>query len=87
MGASTLDVVRLLMWQFTVPVLWAIAIALPIGFFLMDGWLRGFAYHIDLSAWTFAIAATIALAIAWFTVSFQTFMVARAKPIGALRYE
>ena len=31
MGASTFDVVRLLMWQFTVPVLWAMAIALPIG--------------------------------------------------------
>ena len=86
-GASTFDVVRLLMWQFTIPVLFAIVIALPIGFLLMTRWLNGFVYHVELSAWLLAAAAIAALAIAWFTVSFQTFMVARAKPIGALRYE
>ena len=87
MGASTLDVVRLLMWQFTVPVLWAMAIALPVGFLLMQRWLQGFAYHIDLTAWPFVTAAATALLIAWFTVSFQSFTVARAKPVEALRYE
>jgi putative ABC transport system permease protein len=87
MGATTFDVVKLLLWQFTIPVLWAIVIALPAGFLIMDHWLHGFAYHVDLTPWTFVFAAAAALAIAWFAVSFQTFMVARAKPIGALRYE
>jgi putative ABC transport system permease protein len=87
MGASTFDVVRLLMWQFTAPVLWAMAIALPLGFLLMQRWLQGFAYRIDLTAWPFVLAGTAALLIAWFTVSFQAFTVARAKPIEALRYE
>ncbi len=87
MGASTGDVVRLLVWQFTIPVLWSIAIALPVGFLAMDGWLHGFAYHVDLPAWTFALAAVAAVAIAWSTVAWHAFVVARAKPAGALRYE
>lgn len=87
MGATTLDVVKLLLWQFTIPVLAAIAIALPLSFLIMDHWLHGFPYHVELTPWTFALAAGATLAIAWISVSFQTFMVARAKPIGALRYE
>ena len=87
MGASTSDVVRLLVWQFTIPVLCAIAIALPLDFLAMDQWLHGFVYHVELSAWTFLLAAAAALVIAWLTVSYQAFMVARAKPAGALRYE
>jgi putative ABC transport system permease protein len=87
LGATTSDVLSLLMWQFTIPVLVAIVIALPVGYLLMTNWLQGYAYHVDLAPWTFALAAGVALAIAWLTVSFQTFMVARAKPVRALRYE
>src|SRR6202012_2181777 len=58
MGADTRDVVILLLWQFTIPVLVASAVAIPIGFLAMTWWLHGFVYHVDLSAWTFALAAT-----------------------------
>ena len=87
MGADTMDVVRLLLWQFTLPVLGATAIAIPAGFVAMDWWLRGFVYHAPLSAWTFVLAAMAGVLIAWVTVSWQSFAVARAKPVGALRYE
>jgi putative ABC transport system permease protein len=87
MGADTMDVVVLLLWQFTIPVLIAAAIALPIGSLAMDWWLRGFAYRVDLSPWTFVLAAVAGVLIAWATVSWQSFAVARAKPVGALRYE
>jgi putative ABC transport system permease protein len=87
MGASTLDVVRLLVGQFTVPVLWAILIACPLGYLLMDHWLKGFASHVSLPLWSLALAAGVALVVAWLTVSLQSFKAARAKPILALRYE
>ncbi len=87
MGASTAQILNLLVWQFTQPVLWANLIAWPVGWWLMSWWLEGFAYHIDLSPWIFAMAAAAALLIAWATVSMQAWLVARAKPIGALRYE
>jgi putative ABC transport system permease protein len=87
MGADSIQVVLLLLWQFTVPVLVAAAIAMPVGFLAMNWWLHGFAYHVDLTAWTFAMAAAAAVLIAWGTVSWQSFIVARAKPATALRYE
>ena len=87
MGASASDVVRLLLWQFTRPVLWANLIAWPAAFFAMDYWLHGFAYRVGQPVWLFLAASLVAAAIAWATVSFQSWMAARAKPATALRYE
>jgi putative ABC transport system permease protein len=87
MGASTFDVVRLLLWQFTQPVLWANLIAWPLAWLAMRRWLDGFAYRVDLPAWLFLAAAAAAVAIAWLTVSLHSWLVARARPVTALRYE
>ena len=87
MGADTRQVVLLLLWQFTIPVLVAIVIAIPLVLWAMNWWLHGFVYHVSLSALTFVLAAVAGVVIAWVTVSWQSFTVARAKPAGALRYE
>jgi putative ABC transport system permease protein len=87
MGASSFDIVRLLLWQFTKPVLWANLIAWPIAFWAMDHWLHGFAYRVDLPAWLFVLAAAAAVLIAWATVSAHAWLAARSRPATALRYE
>ena len=87
MGADTTDVIRLLLWQFTQPVLWANLVAWPAAFFVTDWWLRGFAYRVTQPIWLFLAATAAAAVIAWITVSFQSWMAARAKPATALRYE
>ena len=87
MGADSGDILRLLIWQFTKPVLWANLLAWPVSFMVLTGWLGGFAYHVDLAPWTFLAAAAGALVIAWATVFVHALRVARAKPVGALRYE
>ena len=87
MGAGTLDVVRLLLWQFTKPVLWANLIAWPAAFWVMDHWLRGFAYRVDLPVWLFLAASAAAVLIAWATVAIHAWLAARAAPATALRYE
>ena len=76
-----------LLWQFTKPVLWANLIAWPAAFWIMDSWLHGFAYRVDQPFWLFLAASAAGAVIAWATVSFQSWMVARAKPVSALRYE
>jgi putative ABC transport system permease protein len=53
----------------------------------MHRWLQGFAYHVDLAVWLFPAAAALALLIALLTVSTHAVLVARAKPVAALRYE
>jgi putative ABC transport system permease protein len=87
MGATSSDILRLLMWQFAKPVLWANVLALPLAWLAMDSWLKGFAYHVDQAPWTFVAAAGAGLVIAWATVFFHALRVARARPVGALRYE
>jgi putative ABC transport system permease protein len=87
MGASAGDILGLLLWQFTQPVLWACLIALPGAFFLMRWWLEGFAYRVDLAPWTFVLAAGVGILIAWGTVFAHALRVSRARPVGALRYE
>ena len=87
MGASSVDVVRLLLWQFTKPVLWANLIAWPLAFWVMDHWLHGFAYRVDLPLWLFLTAAAAATVIAWATVAAHAWSAARTVPANALRYE
>jgi putative ABC transport system permease protein len=87
LGADTATVFRLLLRQFAKPILWANLIAWPVTAYAMHGWLQGFAYHVDLAVWLFPAAAGLALLIALLTVSTHSILVARAKPVTALRYE
>lgn len=87
MGAGRADVLRLVLWEFVKPVLWANLIAWPIAYVVMRRWLEGFAYHVDLEPWIFMAASALALGIAILTVSGHALVVARAQPSAALRYE
>ena len=86
-GARTADLARMLLWQFSLPVLLANLIAWPLAWYYLDHWLQGFAYRISLSPLYFAAAGLAALLIAWATVFGHALRVARANPINALRYE
>jgi putative ABC transport system permease protein len=86
-GARTRDVVLLLLWQFSIPVLIANVIAWPLAWYYLHDWLQGFAYRIPLSPLYFAGVGLVALLVAWATIFAHAFRVARANPINALRYE
>ena len=87
MGARTNDIVRLLLWQFSIPVLIANVIAWPIAWYYLQHWLEGYAYRIELNPLYFVAAGAVALVIAWLTVVGHAVRVARANPVHALRYE
>jgi putative ABC transport system permease protein len=86
-GARTRDLIFLLLWQFSIPVLIANLIAWPVAWYWLHDWLQGFAYRIALSPLYFAAAGFAALVIAWVTIFAHALRVARANPIHALRYE
>ena len=50
LGARTRDIVRLLAWQFSKPVIIANLIAWPVAWWVMRDWLNGFDARIDLGA-------------------------------------
>jgi putative ABC transport system permease protein len=87
MGASTTDILRMLLWEFSTPILWASLLAWPVTGLLLSHWLGGFADHVELGPWPFLGASALALGIALLTVGGHAFLIARAKPVAALRYE
>ncbi|MGZ3399474.1 MAG: ABC transporter permease [Caulobacteraceae bacterium] len=87
MGASTRDIVALLLAAFARPVLWANLIAWPLAWWALNHWLEGFVRHIPLEPWMFVAAAGAALVVAWATVLAHTLKVAAASPVTALRHE
>ncbi len=87
LGARTRDIVRLLVWQFSRPVIIANLIAWPVAWWLMRDWLNTFDQRITLGPVPFIVAALVALIIAVVTVVGHSVKVARANPILALRYE
>jgi putative ABC transport system permease protein len=87
LGAGTTDLVRLLLWQFTKPVLVACLIASPLAWLVMRRWLEGFPERVGQPPWLFAASAAAAVLIAWLTVGAHTLIMARARPVSALRYE
>jgi putative ABC transport system permease protein len=87
LGARNVDIIKLMVGQFSKPVLLANLIALPITWWLMDRWLDSFKYRIDLSLVWFVGAGIVALIIAWATVISYSYKAARINPAVSLRYE
>ena len=87
LGARTRDIIRLLVWQFTRPVLIANLIAWPVAWWAMRNWLSEFESRIDIGPTPFVLAGLLAFVIAVGTIASHAVRVARANPIHALRYE
>jgi putative ABC transport system permease protein len=87
LGASTEDVLRLIVGQFLRPVLLANLIAWPLAWVTMRSWLAGFDQRLALGPGYFLAATALTLIIALATVAGQAFAVARSEPAKALRHE
>ncbi len=86
-GARTRDIVGMLVWQFSFPVLLANLLAWPIAWYYLRNWLEGFAQRIWLNPAYFVGASLVALLIAWATVIAHARRAAGSSPVRALHYE
>ncbi len=87
LGASVAEIVALLSKEFIKWVLIANVIAWPLAYYVMNDWLKNFAYRIDMSFWIFFASGVLALLIALLTVSSHAIKAATANPVESLRYE
>ncbi|MEJ7645203.1 MAG: hypothetical protein WKF87_11450 [Chryseolinea sp.] len=85
LGASVGSVVVLLSKDFSKLILVAFALSVPASWYIMDRWLNGFAFRIEIGVSVFLIAGAASLFIAWITVSYQSIKAAIANPINSLR--
>ena len=87
MGASTTGLTMMLSKEFTKLVVVAFIPAAIAAWFVVDSWLKGFAYRVEIDPLIFLASGVIATMIAWFTVSFQSIKAAASNPVNSLRYE
>lgn len=85
LGAGVFHITRLLSGEFMKLVALALVLSVPVAWWIMTRWLDGFAYHVSIRWWMFAVAGGLALAIALGTVSLQTLRAARANPAESLK--
>ncbi len=88
-GAKVKNIVNLLLWQFSKPVLIANIIAWPLAILAVQYWFERFPYRINL--WLLiaicVVSGLIVVVIALSTVAGNTVRVSKSKPIQSLRYE
>jgi ABC-type antimicrobial peptide transport system permease subunit len=87
LGATIPGIFFLMVKEFVKWVFVASAISWPLAYFLMDRWLKNFAYRTNIALWIFLISGALGLAVAVATVSFQSLKVSIANPVDSLRYE
>lgn len=87
LGASESEVVLLLSKELLVLVGLAVLVAFPLCWFAITTWLEQFAFKVPMSLTIFLIPGIFLLLIAWLSVSWQTWLSAKANPINSLRHE
>lgn len=87
MGANLRQIVGLLIWQFSKPVLCSLAVALPAAYLASNTYLNFFADRLSLPVVIIISAGLAATLFSWAIISFHSIKIARANPIRSLRYE
>ena len=86
-GASEQGILMLLTGDFIKLILFALVIGIPLSWLLMHKWLSGYAFRTSMPWWIFAGAGSIALMIAFATISIQAIKAIKSKPVTSLRTE
>lgn len=87
LGASISNIVLLFSREFTLLIAIAFLVAVPVGWYIMNGWLQNFVYRIDMGIGVFVLAIVASLTIAWVTVGYRAVRAALANPVKSLRTE
>ncbi|MDH4196717.1 MAG: ABC transporter permease, partial [Candidatus Aminicenantes bacterium] len=87
LGATTPGILWLLTHESAGLVLLANLVAWPVGYVLMQNWLRNFAYRTSVGPAIMVVSGAAALAVALITVGVQAYRAAAANPVRSLRYE
>lgn len=87
LGASLMEINRLLCKEFLILIVIAFIIATPIAWYGLHNWLQDFAYKTNISFWVFLLSGCAMLFFAVLVISFKTLQAARANPVDSLRSE
>lgn len=87
LGASVMNIVRMLSGHFLKLVLIAALLAFPVSWLIMHQWLQEFTYRVEINPVVFLVAALVSAGIALGTICFYTIKAAVHSPVNTLRTE
>ena len=87
LGASVASIVYLFSKEFILLIALSFVIAVPVGWYMMSGWLQNFVYRISISPDVFVLAVIGSIIIAWLTVGYKAVKAALVTPVKSLRSE
>ena len=85
LGATVIQIITMLNKDFLILVIIGFFITLPFAWYMMGQWLHNFAYHIEISGFTYLLAGLAAFALALLTVSWQAMSAALMNPVDSLK--
>lgn len=87
LGADKKSLLIVLTHELVLLTLLATALGTPVSIFLMNEWLKSYAFHIAVPWWGYIVAFVLMICIALLTVARQVWRVIRLKPMRILRNE
>lgn len=87
LGAHLLHLVKLLSTQYLVLLVIGMVLVIPACYYLAEIWLANFAYHVEMSWWSFAMIFMGIASLLLLVVTTQTSRAARTNPTEVLRNE
>ncbi len=87
MGAGFPRISFLFIKEFLVLILIANAIAWPLGYFVVNSWLKSFPYKVSFSVAPYFIALFLTIVITMFSMLYHTYRASSLQPADSLRYE
>ncbi len=86
-GASIIQMVVLQSYEYTRLVFIAIIVSIPVSYFIMHSWLKGFVYKSEMGVFPYIISAVIIILVTLITVSIHALRSAQKNPATTLKYE
>lgn len=87
MGATPLAIFKLLAKGFSIQILLAIILSIPLTILLMNKWLDNFAYRTEIGVSLFVVSSILSILVAGIVIVYQTMRAARVNPVESLRTE
>ncbi|MEM9895326.1 MAG: ABC transporter permease [Bacteroidota bacterium] len=87
LGATSLQVMKMIFGQFAKLILFSAVIAVPIAYILAQKWMQEFSYQIIIGIVPFALTIVILLLLSLLSVSSAVMKIAYTSPAQTLRYE
>ena len=78
-GASTANILILLSTDFIKTVMISVIISVPLTYFLIQNWLKNFAFKIDLHLWLFILPILLVLVLVIFSIGVKTYTNSNCK--------